>query len=204
MPDVSVFGFPINLVNGRAELLYCVECLEGLPPSELAEFSGMTVCARCKPGVISKIRNGEPIGRAWRHGSELVVLRWKRPPNRCVICNESAGRFYKRCHFRWKTVVEIPLCENHRISQRRELGWTLFFVIVMASVPGALALGSSGNLGWAMALAPLLIPMAILAELYRSRRSAQVLRLMRASKDHLFLAGAGREFLASLPEWRRN
>ena len=204
VPDVFVFGFPINLVSNRAELLYCVECLEGFPQSELAEFSGMSVCARCKPGVISKIRNGEPVGRAWRHGSELVILRWKRPPNRCVICNECAGRFYKRCEYRWKTVVELPLCETHRTPRRRQLVWTLLFLVIIVSVPIAMAQAPKGGIGWAMAITPLLISIAVIAELYFARRFAQTLRLVRTTRDYLFLSGAGHEFLASLPEWRRS
>jgi hypothetical protein len=176
----------------------CAECFRSLPVSELMNFSGLFVCAECKPVAVQKIAMGKPLGTAWRKGRLLVAVRNGDLPCRCVKCNcDTTGLPFLRRNLCWHTpwlpaTVGVGVCAKHRRSRILALVGGLVSIL---GFPLCLPLIFSEPL-WAMAGMVLSgggVVWSILA--------FSVVTLSKIEDSVVHLGGACRAYLAELPNW---
>ncbi len=162
----------------------------------------------------------------FRQGDRLVVEAGATPPNRCLYCN-APGTWQKRRTFYWqpkwifaflpllifgllifaivsivlrKTLAfDVVLCAEHASKRRRNiaLGWGLFALAIATVVVGSIVDFNWNVLGWAL-LAGLVLTVAGLVV---GMRAAAVLSPARIGKRTGFFRRAGKDYLATLPEW---
>ena len=207
----------------------CAECGVAFSPDELVTVSGHSVCAACKPALLQRLREGAPLSPLgsslgmFRKDDRLVVETGATPPHRCVYCN-APGTWEKRRTFYWcppwvyalvflgllifvivamilrKTIAfEVVLCAKHASQRRRNIaiGWGLFALAIATVVGGNMIDFNWNVLGWAL-LAGLFLTVAGLVV---GMRAAAVLSPARIGKRSGCFRRAGKEYVATLPEW---
>lgn len=200
----------------------CVECGKTFAASDLIKINQSSVCANCKPIFLQRLSEGVAVpGSAglWRAGKKIVTVAETTFPDRCIKCNAPTNGYHLKRVLYWhhpayyllllcnlliliivvlivrkKAIVHIGVCEKHRAQRKMDLiiGWSgalggivmLFASIVMESGWVALAGGVVLLFGliWGGVRAPLVTASKI-------------------TKQNVWISGAKREFLDTLPEW---
>ncbi|HEU6449668.1 MAG TPA: DUF4339 domain-containing protein [Verrucomicrobiae bacterium] len=205
--------------------IVCVECGKTLPSDEVIYLNNSAVCAQCKPIFLQRLQEGAAVpskGNLWRLNKKLVARSETIFPDRCVKCNAPAGGFRLKRTLYWahpaylllilcnllillivylivrkKAVVEIGLCEKHRIKRKRGIiiGWSsvaLWIVLI-----GCAATWESG---WTVLVAFLVL----LGGGITGGVMARTVAPTKIDKEYVWLNGVHRDFLADLPEWGGN
>ncbi len=199
----------------------CAECGQVFPLDDLIQLNQSHICARCKPIFLQKIQEGVATtsARVWRDGNRLVAVAGTVLPDRCIKCNAPAhGYRLKRTLF-WhnplyyflllcylvvyvvvaifvqrKAVLHLGLCGEHRDRRNKGMliGWS-------GCALGALLLvaGAGFQSGWA-ALAGVIVGIGGGIAGYILAYSVRAVKITR---EHVFLTGCHRDFLAELPDW---
>jgi len=198
----------------------CSMCGKIVGEDNLIELMGVRVCAACKPKVVQSMREGvTPVGTntAWSDGKKVMTLNLAALPPRCYKCNQPAtGAPLKRkvmwhppafylllflnlliyavvaAFARKQATVDIFLCQHHAQSRKYFIwgGWggvALGFVFLLT--------GLFGNMGALAAIGGLFIVTSTLVGMI----GASLARAARIKDDSVWLTGAGKPFLASLP-----
>jgi len=196
-------------------------CGKRVGADNLIDLLGLRVCAACKPMAVQTLREGvTPAGStsAWSDGKKVMTYNQRALPARCYKCNHAAVEPPLKRKLYWHPVayyllifvnlivyvlvamvvrkrasVDVYLCARH--IQRRKYfiigGWSgtaLGMVMLMT--------GIAENIGALTAVGFFVILLAIIVAM----RGASLIRATRIKGDTVWLSGAGKEFLASLPE----
>ena len=199
----------------------CTICGKQVGSENLIELMGKRVCADCKPMAVQSLREGASLPAknhtAWREGKKVVAHSQTSLPARCFKCNHDVTTppltrklywhpvgYYVLLFFniiiyaivamivRKRATLDVYLCDQH--LQRRKYfligGWSgAFLGLIMGFVAIAF------NIGWLGLMGIILFLGAIIAGV----AGGQVVRTTRIKGDTVWLAGSGKEFLASLP-----
>jgi len=156
---------------------------------------------------------------AWSEGNKVVTRNQNTLPTRCYKCNQPAAEPPLKRQLSWHTpwlyilvffgliiyviiaifvrdraTVSIHLCPAH-LKRRKyfilagSLGFCLSWVVMIA--------GGAMNQTWMIALGVVLLIVAPIAGIVGSKIS----QTLRIKNGVVWLGGAGKEFLASLPPW---
>ncbi len=186
-------GVPIPKAGQEA----CSQCGMFHSPEDLVAVSGLKICAACKPAVVQRIREGLPLTNlenAWRDRNLVVAEAENALPNRCFRCNSRDTHRTVTAKMQRSFMISSPhnvqihfctACYRKGLLKRWGSG-ILVVLVVVVMVSSRLSLG----------LALLLTTAALgLGMLERS------VRLKKAKGTSLWISGAGRPFLDSLPKW---
>jgi hypothetical protein len=181
------------------------------------------ICAQCKPVFLQRLREGvAPVGgNLWRSGKQVVLRRNAALPDRCVKCNAPAHGIRLKRQLSWhpsawyllifvglliyvivalivrkQAVVQLPLCEAHRARRRWIITtcWLAFLGGIALIILGA---NQAAGGGWIIVTGIV----AILAGAFGGALLAPPVTPARIDSDFVWLRGAGREFLDTLPTW---
>jgi hypothetical protein len=211
-------GVPVAVLANAT----CQICQQPVGVDNLIELAGIRVCAACKPKAIQTLSEGGQLGSSavWRDGKKVVARDGARFPARCVKCNGPAAepplkrKLYWHnpliyllvfLHFliyiivavivRKRASVELYLCPEH-LKRRKYFILATWLAVVIGLGVGiwgiaihSLPLGAAGFL-------LLIIGAPVIGIL-----GAQPARTVRIKNKTVWMAGAGKDFVASLPEW---
>ena len=198
----------------------CVECNQAGQKEDMLLLEGAWVCARCKPTLLQRLREGAAIstGGAWQSGDKLVLGLKTSLPDRCVKCNAPAHGFRLKRHLNWHpggyyllfllspliyiiaalcvrkiARIEVGLCEQHRARRRNWMigCWTTAILSIGFTVVDVTGNGTFGLIGL-----PLLAAAAIAGVV-----TGRVVAPTRIDKEHIWLKGAGPKYLDGFPDW---
>lgn len=200
----------------------CQICHKAVGADNLIELAGVKVCADCKPTAVQTLREGVPLGNdvVWRDGKKIVAKDKAHFPARCVKCNSpAAGPPLKRKLYwhnplfyllifiqiflyvivaiivRKRASAEIYLCAEH--LKRRKY----FIAGAWATVAVGIIVGIMGAAYSYTLVAVLGFFLGIVGGAVMGIVGGQALRTIKIKDKTVWLAGGGKEFLASLPEW---
>jgi hypothetical protein len=199
----------------------CTICGKKVGAENLIELLGNRVCADCKPMAVQSLREGASLPAknhtAWREGKKVVAHSQTALPARCFKCNQDVTTppltrklywhpvgYYVLLFFnvivyvivamivRKKATLDIYLCDRHVKRHKYFIigGWSGAILGIFGIFAGIIF-----NLGWLLALGFLLLVAAVIAGV----AGAQLVRTVRIKGDTVWLAGSGKEFMASLP-----
>jgi hypothetical protein len=226
--EVRPAGGPgVALAPGSAGI--CSICGQNVGADNLIELLGRPVCAACKPVAIQSLREGVNPAvtgiTAWRDGKKVVTYDKSTLPSRCFKCNAATTDaplkrklYWHSPHYYWlillgavirigiflyvivalikrqRATVEVHLCPRH--LQRRKYsiagGWAGAALALILVIVGA-----TQQQTWLMLAGFGLLLASIIGGLI----GASVGKASRI-KDHVvWMNGAGKELLESLPVW---
>jgi hypothetical protein len=200
----------------------CTMCGKSVGADNLIDLLGLRVCAACKPLAVQTFREGAtPTANntAWCDGKKVVTHNLKSLPPRCYKCNDAAAEPPLKRKLYWhssvyylliflnlfiyvvvamivrkRASVDVYLCTRH-IQQRK------YFIIggwVGAALGIAIFIGGAAmNLSAPIWLGCIVLFLSIIVGLW----GASLARTTRIKGDTVWLSGASKEFLASLPPW---
>lgn len=217
-------------VAAGADAASCSVCGRQVGSDNLIELLGRRVCAECKPRTVQAMREGVAgialnNGMAWQDGKKLVTRDEAALPARCCKCNAPASDQPLKRKLYWhppgyywlilvgviarigillyiivaifvrkRATVHVYLCPTH--YRRRKLllivGWTAFAVGFIGVMIGAVT-----KTLWLTLFCPLLLVVSLVARIMGGR----VLTASRIKDGVVWIKGAGKDFLASLPPW---
>jgi hypothetical protein len=209
-------------VIGQASA-YCGECRRAFPQGEMLFLNQSWVCAECKPVFLQRLREGvaPASGGVWRLNRQIVLRPNTPMPDRCVKCNAPANGIRLKRQLSWhpspyyllifiglliyvivalivrkQAVVHIGLCEAHRARRRFTIGscW-------LAALAGIVAIFGGANLATGGGWLVLMGITGILAALVVGATAVPIVSAAKIDGELVWIRGAGREFLDSLPEW---
>jgi hypothetical protein len=187
----------------------------------MVAFQHLFVCAGCKPTFFQKVQEGVPVGasRVWRSGKLAVMGLQPELPDTCVKCNAPVHGSRLKRKLRWhhpaiyltllinvivyvvvaslasrKADVAIGLCTVHRAKRIRAIviGWVLA-LLGLAAIPWAIGADKAG-----IAFSGVLL---LITGLLWGLIGGRVVYAKKIDKEHAWMAGCSRAFLATLPEW---
>lgn len=216
-PPPPPSALPAGLLGNK-----CVECGQVFPPDQLITLNKSLVCAACKPVFLQRLAEGVASPGSsglWRQGKKIVTVSETPFPDRCVKCNAPANGFRLKRVLYWqhpaylllllcnllvllivilivrkKAVLHIGLCEVHRTQRKVAiivcflglLGGLVMIIVACVISSGWLGLGGAvaffGGAIWGVVKGRTLTPTKI-------------------DKEHVWVTGAGKDFLDQLPEW---
>jgi hypothetical protein len=209
----------------------CSVCGRPVGADNLIELLGRRVCAECKPRTVQAMREGVASTlpgdvSAWRDGDKVVARDHAVLPTRCYKCNEPTTNpplkrklYWHPAGYYWlillgaiirigillyiivavivrkRATVELHVCRRHQLQRRLFLigGW-LGFVLGFVMIIGTASLV---NATWLKVLSVLLC-LGSLITLMIGRR---LVRTTLIKDGTIWMKGAGKDFLASLPPW---
>jgi hypothetical protein len=201
----------------------CSVCGAAVGADNLVDLVGSKVCAACKPKAVQAIREGTTLSHhagAWCSGKRVVLQDSEFLPQRCLKCNSDTNEPPLKRNLYWhppfyyilvivslilyvivaviirkKAIVNAYLCADHLRRRRNFIigGW-----VGTAAALGIVIAGMAMNSGPLTVGGFFLLPVAIITGI----AGANVMRAARINKDKIvWLKGAGKDFLASLPTW---
>ena len=199
----------------------CHECGRTVRVDESIVLSGYTVCAECKPTVVSKLAGGQQIGDGgvWREKKTVVMGVRAVLPDRCVKCNAPAegAKLKRRLYWhkpawyalilvnllvyalaamivRKTATIHVGLCGKHR--GRRWLHIAIAWGLIFAGIAGIVVGANDQQLAWMIGLGVL----AMLTGIIWGLVGARTVAAQKIDEQWGRFSGAGREFLESLGE----
>jgi hypothetical protein len=214
---------PRSLPVLSGEMATCQFCNRPFGVNNLVEIAGVRTCAECKPLAVQSLsEGGAPIGGSiWREGKKVVVLDGTRFPARCVKCNEPTNtpplvrRLY--WHTAWiylllfvsvliyvvvaiiirkRATVEYHLCPAH-LARRRNFVIGVWACLLLTI--GCFVLAIAESQSWLAGVALLLLIVSLVLGMFGVRALATV----KIDNGTVWMTGAGKAFLDSLPDWVR-
>jgi hypothetical protein len=208
---------------GKSTLTACQVCNQPVGDDNLIELGGLRVCGACKPKVVQSLSEGVAVGSGvvWRDGKKIVARDGAVFPPRCLKCNAAAsGTPMKRklyWHNPWwylvllvpyirlliyiiiavvvrkRATVEVYLCNEHKT---RRVYLLIATWLTWLSGIVAIGWGSSIHNTWLILAGPCLVLTGIVLGIY-----ARMFRTQKIKDGTVWLKGAGKPFLESLPTW---
>jgi GYF domain 2 len=216
---------PLAQVRGaQATADTCQVCHQPVGADNLIELNGVRVCAACKPVALQSFREGVSLGdQVFAEGKKIVTRDGAHFPQRCVKCNTptSGEEMTRKIYWhhpllilliftpylgiiayivtsiivRKRATIYLHVCPMHR--QRRIaaiiftwLSFPIGFALIIAS--GAW----SSTWIWIPGLLLIIAGIVIGIMFGRLTRTTKI----EADKT-VYLKGAGKPFMASLPAW---
>ena len=200
----------------------CHMCGKAVGADNLIELAGFQTCAECKPKVVQALSEGGQLAAStiWADGKKVVAMDGARFPARCVKCNQATSEPALKRKLYWhhpafylllflqiiiyvivamfvrkRATVEIHLCREH-LDRRRNF---------MIGVWVSLALGFAGLVGGIAENQGLVILAGVvlfLVALTLGMFGVRPLSTAKIRDKTVWLGGAGKDFLASLPTWK--
>jgi hypothetical protein len=223
-PDLLSSGAPTPAISSAPPLIprsTCAECGRAFPPDELIMLNNSRVCAQCKPVFLQRMAEGVPAAGSagiWRQGKRVVTRSETPFPDRCVKCNAPANGFRLKRVLYWqhpayyllllcnilvllivvmivrkKAILHIGLCAQHRKQRVQAI------IACLVGLFGGAAMiigGAVMRSGW-LALAGVVI---FLTGAVWGALKGTTLTAVKIDKEFVWLSGAGKSFLAELPE----
>lgn len=200
----------------------CAECGRTFASSEVLRLHNSWVCAGCKPLFLQRMLEGAappPSSGVWRSKKDVVAAKGASFPNRCVKCNAPVQSFRLKRNLYWyppwvillilfslligaivamimrkNAKIEIGLCEVHRSKRvRNMIVGTILTVLGIALIMVAVAFEKGGSL--------VLFSIIVLIAGIVFCVQATVITAKKIDANYVWIKGAGRQFLDSLPEW---
>ena len=207
---------PPRLAAGK-----CAECGRNFAPDELVSLNQTTVCAECKPVFLQRMAEGVAMSGGpglWRQGKKIMTVSEAPFPDRCVKCNAPANGFRLKRVLYWhhpayfllilcnllimvivmlivrkKAVLHIGLCAAHQ--KQRKVAIAVCVSGMLAGV-GLLCAAAVMSSGW-LAVAGGVI---FLAGAVWGAVKGRTVGAAKIDKENVWVSGAGKEFLDTLPE----
>jgi len=199
----------------------CHMCGQAVGTDNLIELAGVQTCAECKPKVVQALSEGGQLATAavWADGKKVVAMDGALFPARCVKCNQATSEpglkrklywhhpaFYLLIFFQFiiyvivavlvrkRATVEIHLCREH-LDRRRNfmIGVWVALFLGLAGLVGGIA----ENQGLVILAGVVLLIVALILGIL-----ARPLATVKIRDKTVWLRGAGKDFLASLPTWK--
>lgn len=203
------------------QMQICSQCGRSLPEHEVVRIGEHWVCATCKPVLVQRLTEGVVAGTTG-------AARWKKLvaigvngslPARCIKCNMPAeGIVIKRTLYWYPSwvsllilvnllvaavvasllkktaIVNIPLCPMHADRRKRDIliSWGLFASSILTLI---LAIAIESNM-----LGFIGVPLFLVAAIVYAIITTRLLTVRKITPSLVWLRGAGRPFLDSLPE----
>jgi hypothetical protein len=224
VPLGQIRGFEKTVTAEDIKASTCDLCGKQVGADNLIELVGLRVCAACKPTAVQTLREGAPLSSthaqiAWCDGKKVVTNDKKVLPTRCYKCNQPAATPALKRKLYWhpaayyllifvhvfiylvvaifvrkKATVDVYLCTRH--LQRRKYfiigGWSGAALAIVLFVWGAVENTTP------LAVAGIVL---LLASMIIGLVGASLTRAARIKDGTVWMRGAGKEFLASLPPW---
>lgn len=180
----------------------CSQCGTFHSPDDLVALSGLRVCGACKPAVVQRIKEGLPftnLENTWKDNKLVVTEAETELPRRCFRCNSSDVQMAVKAKMeRSFTInrsfsVQVHFCQACG-NKRRMKSWGAGFAFVL----GAILLAFAGSIPPAVAFLALVAVLTTSLSLSSFDRPA---RLQKSKGKTLWISGAGKPFLDSLPKW---
>ena len=200
----------------------CAECGQTFPSTEVVRIHNTWICGGCKPVFVQRMLEGAPPPGAgiWCSNKDLVAAKGAPFPDRCVKCNAPVHGWRLKRNLYWypsyvfiliilslligaivamivrkNAKFEIGLCELHRSKRIRNMvvGGLLTvggFGLIIASATGVF------KSGWSFVAA---VGALICGIIFMTR--ASLIAAKRMDAQYVWIKGAGRPFLDSLPKW---
>jgi hypothetical protein len=210
---------PINYQ--QALMQTCSQCSRSFDQGNMIQYSGLWICAACKPLFFQRLKEGGRSGGVWRDGKLLVATKGAVLPDRCVKCNAPARGIKITRKLYWHppayyvlicggallyvivalivrrtSILDLGICAEHKAKRKRGIiiGWSL----VGASIALFIA-GTSANEGALIAIGGLLF----LAALIFAVIAAQFVVPRKMEPDGLvWLKGVNPAYLQELPAYQ--
>jgi len=200
----------------------CAECGRAFPASDVVRLHNSWVCAGCKPLFLQRMLEGAalpPSAGVWRSNKDIIAAKGASFPNRCVKCNAPVEGFRLKRNLYWyppwvillillslligaivamlvrkNAKIEIGLCEAHRSKRVRNmiLG-TILTVLGISLIIVAVAFEKGGPL-------VLFSIIALIAGIVFCVQATPI-TAKKIDDNYVWIKGAGRPFLDSLPQW---
>lgn len=207
----------------------CAVCGQAFPPNELVKVNRTLICGACKPRFLQSLAEGvSPAGGygIWRLGKKFVTSSETPFPDRCVKCNAPANGYRLKRVLYWhhpalyllllsslvlcvvglllamiiiavvqkKAVLHIGLCETHRKQRITAI------IACFGGVLGGLVMmfiGGALSIGWLMLFGLALVIFGAVWGITKAR----TIYPTKINQENVWVTGAGKDFLAELPEW---
>jgi GYF domain 2 len=209
-------------IPGMPGGIACVECGRTFPPGEVIQLNNCWVCAQCKSIFLQRLTEGAglPAVGLWRKGKQMVTTTNIVFPDRCVKCNAPANSYRLKRQLYWmhpayyllllcnllillivhlivrkKAVLEIGLCEKHRAQRKMGLavGWSGALVGIVIIIAGAVI-----QSGWTVLAG---VALFLFGCIYGGIRASTVAITKITKENTVYVRGAKRAFLDTLPKW---
>jgi ribosomal protein L36 len=180
----------------------CMVCNRAVGADNLIELIGTRVCEACKPKAVQAMREGVAVTgviTVWRDGKRMIACDNARFPQRCLKCNGTTKgpplelKLQLNKVVRRQATIYVYLCAKHKLWRR-----CLIIGAWSCVVLGIVALFTSEAANSTTIWDPFLL---LIAATLGAIAKATTVRTLRIEDNKVWLAGAGKEFLASLPQW---
>ena len=178
------------------------------PSCNLVNFRGATSCKRCGSSLLPEPAGVNPAGTIRQQNNLMVVPSPYSFPDRCLKCNQPTGEKHQTTELRYypkgtlvtlllgvlfykKIKLKIPLCKKH-VGTRTNISMILSILLVAGVFTLLIGLY---NLNLMLILVGgILVGLSVFADI-----KITPLTVVRMSKEDMWIKGAGRKFLATLP-----
>ncbi|MEE9333097.1 MAG: hypothetical protein V3U65_03300 [Granulosicoccaceae bacterium] len=126
-----------------------------------------------------------------RSGRRVVIGFWTQVPSRCFVCNEEAT-FSEKIESEELNHIEVHFCEEHKKKRKQQ------FILIVAYA----ALCLAGLIVAGFLNQPVYGSMAFVAILFVPILSLPYSIKAKFKQRSIWIRGAGKEFLDSLPEYK--
>ena len=211
---------PIAVADAKSST--CMMCGKQVDADNLIELLGVRVCATCKPMAVQTLKEGgTPVAQnaAWRQDKKVVMHVGNALPRRCFKCNHEADGppltrklYWHHPAFYLLLIAGVIFYVIIAMVTRKQATVGVFFcarhnklrknsIAAAWSGVGLSALMIIGGMATSHAIMMTLGFFVFVLALIGGLWGASVTRATRIKGDTVWMASAGKEFLASLPEW---
>ncbi len=202
------------------EAMECSVCSARCAADSMIRLEGHWVCGACKPVFLQRLREGAATGvTVAREGKAVVKNKNAQLPHRCIKCNSPEVAYVWKKKLYWHSPViyllilvnilifvlvgilvrkgaevEIPLCGEHAAKRKRNIG------IAWGVVITGLTMGVAGGVGGYMGILFIGV-LFFLAGIIFGISTVPPVKPNKIDQNHVWLSGAGRKYLETLPEW---
>ncbi len=182
----------------------CSQCGTFYSPDDLVAVSGLKVCGACKPMVVQRIKEGLPLTnrvKAWADNKLVVTEAETELPRRCFRCNSSdvqttvKAKMERSFTINRSFSIQVHFCLACG-KKKRMKSWMAGATFVLGF--GGILMALAGAIPSAIATLGLISVLATSLSLSTFDRPA---RLQKSKGTTLWVSGASRPFLDSLPKW---
>ncbi len=219
VPSTATNPAAAGVAQGTA---HCAECGLSFSKDDMVEFQNVHICATCKPVYFQKLREGVNVGGAaiWRHKKNVVTALNPVLPMRCVKCNAPANPPQLKRTVYWhhplvylalvgriilyvivamivrkRSTVIFSVCPEHRAKRRNAI--IVSWLLVVGGIAATIA-GFANESGWIGGIGGVAFLGGVIYGIVKGR----LVYATKIDKEHLWLGGCGKNFLAELPEWK--
>jgi hypothetical protein len=214
-------GLPPSKTDNSPALHRCSQCSKEFAGEDLIEYSGLRICASCKPAFFQRLKEEGRVAAIWRDGKFLVAANDSVLPDRCVKCNAPAIGSKMTKKFYWhppafyllicagvliyaiiamivrkKSILHLGICAEHRSRRSRSIAIT--WITVAAAIFSIVVAAATDSGGLAFIGIFLLLGAMIFGLI--------ATQLVAPTKiDHqsvVWLKGVSPSYLESLPVYR--